>query len=444
MTSAGRGSFGGLMAAGGIVLAGLALSGACVVEGLRPWGVEELSLPEGGRVLSRGESSPDKASLSTVLELEGSDAALVVLRSERGFKAEWDGRGPFDLGELPAGRYESEVTPLTTGISLGTSSFEVEAGKSCRFGFDVGRGDWMGGCEEEAVAAVVSGTGSESTQDMVEPAGPAPEVEPAQVSEAAPPMAPAPRPAPPAASKSSYPMKRIPSGTYTIGCTSGQSDCRDEEKPPQAVRLSRAFYIGESEVTQGLYEEVMFRNLSHFKGCGPTCPVENVSWFDAVRFANALSVREGFPECYRISGNSVSWPSGFACGGYRLPTESEWEVAARGGSDLLYAGSDELSAVAWHFGDSDHRTHPVCGKGRNGYGLCDMSGNVWEWTWDWYGSYPGGTVTDPLGPPSGSRRVTRGGGWRSSSQYLRVAERAIAPPNARSSHLGFRLVRSVP
>ncbi|MFM2246878.1 MAG: hypothetical protein RL071_2952, partial [Pseudomonadota bacterium] len=217
---------------------------------------------------------------------------------------------------------------------------------------------------------------------------------------------------------SGYALRLVPAGTYTVGCTSGQGgDCFDDEKPARKVTLSRSVYMGETEVTQGLYQRLMGSNPSKFTSCGSNCPVEQVSWVDVVKLANKLSAAEGLESCYVINGESVSWPKGPACLGYRLPTEAEWEVSARGGGDAKYGGGNELSAVGWFDGNSGSKTHPVGQKQANAYDLHDMSGNVWEWTWDWYDerAYAAGAVRDPLGPASGSTRVYRGGSWGDGS-----------------------------
>ena len=241
----------------------------------------------------------------------------------------------------------------------------------------------------------------------------------------------------------------IPAGSFQMDCTLGDLNCNDNEKPVRKVTISRDFYMMESEVTQGLYESVMGSNPSHFKGSN--LPVEQVTWFDAVKFANKLSVKEGLEQCYSISGTNVSW-SNKSCNGWRLPTEAEWEYTARGGDlQYKYAGSDRLSGV-WTYENSGNKTHSVCGKSKNGYGLCDMIGNVWEWTWDWYdeslyGSHADrGTVRDPYGSGtlanSDSIRVWRGGRWKDIAWCSHVSGRYYDSLDCEDRYLGFRLGRT--
>ena len=245
-------------------------------------------------------------------------------------------------------------------------------------------------------------------------------------------------------SASGYALRYVPPGRYRIGCTSGRSECLDHEMPSHEVVLTSGYWMGESEVTQGLYTSVMGSNPSGFSSCGASCPVEKVSWFQAVEFANALSRQEGLSECYRVSGRTVSLVAGLACGGYRLPTESEWEASARAGNDVLYAGGSEVDSVAWYEENSGGKTHPVCQKASNPYGLCDMTGNVWEWTWDEFGPYSADLKTDPVGPAPGSARVYRGGSWGDPAGYARVVVRYGYAPGLRYDYVGFRLVRPVP
>jgi sulfatase modifying factor 1 len=187
------------------------------------------------------------------------------------------------------------------------------------------------------------------------------------------------------------------------------------ETPQHSVIITRGYCMKATEVTQGEWQAVMGSNPSKFKDCGANCPVEQVSWDDAVGYANTLSRREGLPECY--AGSTFT---GLGCRGYRLPTEAEWEYAARAGT------------LTPPYGPIDPPYGPI--DTRNRFGLYDMLGNVSEWTGDWHGPYPG-TVTDPTGPATGFERVVRGGDFAFRSGY---------PPGVRGRYLGFRLVRTMP
>jgi formylglycine-generating enzyme required for sulfatase activity len=236
---------------------------------------------------------------------------------------------------------------------------------------------------------------------------------------------------------------RVPAGAYAIGCTPGQGTACDSDEKAATVTLTRSVLVMRREVTQGLYAAVMGSNPSGFQNCGLDCPVEMLSWFDAVNFANELSRLEGLEQCYVISGERVSWPRGLSCKGYRLPTEAEWEVAARGGEDTLYAGGSDAEAVAWIDANSGGKPHAVGSKRANGYGLYDMSGNVWEWVWDSMGSTtPAGA--DPLGPATGSFRYVRGGSWNFSARDARVANRFGNHPGYCGVVFGLRLSRTAP
>ena len=218
-------------------------------------------------------------------------------------------------------------------------------------------------------------------------------------------------------------MKWIPGGTFTMGSPASEAG-RESDEVQHEVTLTQGFWLMEHEVTQGEWEAVMGSNPSGFSSCGPTCPVEQVNWNDAVEFAKRASARDGVA--------------------YRLPTESEWEYAARGGKEAVYAGSNEATSVGWIDTNSGAKTHTVCQKPRNGSGLCDLTGNVYEWVSDWEGAYPSGSVTDPTGASSGSLRVFRGGSWGLSARYARVAYRDGGGPALRYHGLGFRLARTSP
>jgi len=234
-------------------------------------------------------------------------------------------------------------------------------------------------------------------------------------------------------------MVLVEGGTFQMGSKSGESD----EKPMHSVRVS-SFYIGKYEVTQKEWMDVMGSNPSRWKG--DKLPVENVSWYDAVDYCNKRSVKEGLTPCYSGSGASIS--CNWSANGYRLPTEAEWEYAARGGSQskgYTYVGSNDLGSVGWYDGNSGAKTHPVGGKAANELGLHDMSGNVWEWCWDWYdsGYYGKSPGFDPRGAVSGSSRVLRGGSWSPNANVCRVAYRSgNNPDDGLNSNYGLRLARA--
>ena len=206
---------------------------------------------------------------------------------------------------------------------------------------------------------------------------------------------------------------KISSGSFMMG-----GDKSDGEKPVHKITISNDFYMGKYEVTQAQWKAVMSSNPSNFKG--DNLPVEQVSWDDAQEFIKKLNAKGE--------------------GTYRLPTEAEWEYAARSGTTGDYAGN--LDAMAWYSTNSGNKTHEVGTKQANGWGLYDMHGNVWEWCADWYGAYSSSAQTDPTGATSGSVRVFRGGGWFSDAVYLRSAIRNYNSPSYRGSVLGFRVVRN--
>jgi sulfatase modifying factor 1 len=209
------------------------------------------------------------------------------------------------------------------------------------------------------------------------------------------------------------------------------------------VTLTRGFWMGETEVTQGLWSAVMGVNPSEFRSAtSGAMPVERVSWEDSVEFVNEVSRLMGFPPVYAGSGDDVRW--GQRAPGFRLPTEAEWEYAGRAGRDFEFAGSDRAADVAWTRENSSLRSHSVGLKRPNAWGLRDMSGNVYEWCWDRYGDYPRADSVDPTGPSRGPNRVIRGGSWYYVPRFARVAYRSWYEPGFRGNYLGLRLVRTGP
>lgn len=214
----------------------------------------------------------------------------------------------------------------------------------------------------------------------------------------------------------SFKMIFVEGGTFSMGSSSGDSD----EQPVHSVTLS-GYYIGETEVTQELWQAVMGSNPSAFTG--NRRPVERVSWHDCQEFIEKLNV---------LTGEN-----------FRLPTEAEWEYAACGGNkskNYAYPGSDNVGDVAWYSGNSNSTTHEVKGKLPNELGLYDMGGNVWEWCSDWYGRYSAGAVTNPQGPTSGSARIYRGGCWFYDADLCRCVYRDRSTPTGAGNTLGLRLV----
>ena len=220
-------------------------------------------------------------------------------------------------------------------------------------------------------------------------------------------------------------MVFVPGGAFTMGSPANEKD-RETDETQHSVTVS-SFYMGKHEVTQAEWVKIMGSNPSNFKNCDQ-CPVEQVSWNDVQEYIKKLNAQTGKK--------------------YRLPTEAEWEYAARGGqhaarageSSFVYAGSNNLDEVAWYTDNSGAKTHPVGGKKANQLGLYDMSGNVWEWCADWYAAYPTAAQTDPQGPATGVHRLFRGGGWVSAPLNCRAADRGGYEPTRRGYYLGFRLV----
>ena len=222
-----------------------------------------------------------------------------------------------------------------------------------------------------------------------------------------------------------YRMRWIDAGQFLMGSPVGEADRQDRqdrEGPQHLVTITRPFWLGETPVTQALWQAVMQENPSHFMG--PERPVEQVSWEDCQRLCARLE--------RLIPGLVV-----------RLPTEAEWEFACRAGTTAATYAEDgaTLDAIAWWSGNSENQTHLVRQKQANAWGLYDMLGNVWEWCSDCMRTYSSEPAADPMGPVQGVHRVYRGGGWRSDARIVRAAARYANHPDYRYSALGFRLAR---
>ena len=266
----------------------------------------------------------------------------------------------------------------------------------------------------------------------------------------------------------------IPAGTFTMG-SPGSEPCRFDEEVQHQVTLTQSFALKATEVTQAEWEALMGNNPSEKSPGCDECPVETVNWYEALAYCNALSASAGLEACYTLSGCTaqspgtnmtctgvtVTAPDGdvYGCEGYRLPTEAEWEYAARAGTtEATYNGdiasgdcylvSPVLEPIAWYGQNSGFTTNPVAQKDANPWGLYDMLGNVWEWTWDKYGSYDNGASQDPTGASSGSVRVYRGCGWatlnHATARRCRAAVRDGDTPERRYAVVGFRPARSLP
>ena len=230
----------------------------------------------------------------------------------------------------------------------------------------------------------------------------------------------------------------VEGGSFLMGSNSRRSN----EKPVHQVSLS-SFYMGKYEVSQKEWREVMGNNPSKSKG--DNLPVECVTWYDAVEYCNKRSLKEGLLPCY--SGSREDIKCDWTANGYRLPMEAEWEYAARGGKaskGYEYSGSNDLDSVGWYRVNSESKTDAVGGKVPNELGLYDMSGNVWEWCWDIYGSYPSGAQYNPTGSNSGSYRVLRGGSWYYDAYSCTVSYRAYLYATVSYSDIGFRVCRVSP
>lgn len=250
----------------------------------------------------------------------------------------------------------------------------------------------------------------------------------------------------------------IPGGSFDMGSPESEN-WRSNDELQHAVTVS-GFYMSQYEVTQAQYRAAMGENPSNFSG--DNLPVESLSWLDAVRYCNARSEQEGLTPAYRIDGEQVQWDR--SAGGYRLPTEAEWEYACRAGTATPFNTESSISAEEANYyghypyeieenyfsqgnlstqpGQYRQTTVPVGSFSPNAFGLYDMHGNVGEWVWDYYGDYEAGEQSDPVGPLSGTLRVYRGGGWNDFAKNMRSSYRATLPGNQGSASVGLRLVQN--
>ena len=248
----------------------------------------------------------------------------------------------------------------------------------------------------------------------------------------------------------------VPAGTFTMGCVGSRDNvaggCTATESPAHSVTLTRALWVMTTETTNSMWSAHMAYSPQTTPTCGSgNCPVGTVSWHEVVAFSNALSASEGLPYCYSCTGSGATVTcsplgSPYDCSGYRLPTEAEWEYAARGGENFPYAGSVTLADVGWYTDNSGGQMHSVAEKPPNGFGLYDLSGNTWEWCHDSWGgaaNYVATAATDPWSA-SGFYNVRRGGAFSIAETNSRLSNRNMFDPADRNGGLGFRLVRSVP
>jgi len=245
-------------------------------------------------------------------------------------------------------------------------------------------------------------------------------------------------------------MVWIQGGTFRMGSTGQWAGTSDQ--PVHEVTVS-SFFISTHEITQAQHEAVMDTNPSFF--LGPNRPVEMLDWYEAARFCNRLSEIEGFSKFYDdddLNSRALTVRMTWDATGYRLPTEAEWEYACRAGTTTDYHNGNEtqevcdpvdpnLSEIAWYCGNAGDETHDVGQKTPNGFGLYDMSGNVYEWCNDWWEEYSPDSQIDPRGPSTGTRHVRRGGSWGAAARSCRSAARGACIPEGRHDHMGFRIVR---
>ena len=240
--------------------------------------------------------------------------------------------------------------------------------------------------------------------------------------------------------KAQIEMILLPKGSFMMGANPNSRFADEDELPPHKVSFKKGFWISTVPITQAFYHAVTGQNPSNHKASEH--PVESVTWFDVIRFCNALSLRERLSPAYEIDvddESEIRWSK--ASNGYRLLTEAEWEFAARANRKHVFSGGDDPELVGWFQENSEEHSKPVGQKEPNVWGLYDMSGNVWEWCWDWKGPYNNRSAMDPIGPPEGLGRIFRGGSYLNDPSYMRVSHRGFERPGNHMPNLGFRIGR---
>lgn len=245
-------------------------------------------------------------------------------------------------------------------------------------------------------------------------------------------------------------LVKIEGGSFLMGSKDDNRIAENDEQKRHEVKVS-PFEINRLEVTVWEWKEYCKKTKTALPkaptwGWNDNYPITNITWFDAVKYCNWLSKQDGLKPAYTLAGPNVACD--FTANGYRLPTEAEWEFAAKGGTkskNTYFSGSDELNEVAWYVKNSDRRPHAVGTKLPNELGIHDMSGNVWEWCWDWYNKdyYKVEDGNNPKGPIRGEKKSVRGGSWDSQESYLRTANRISTVPSITNEFYGFRLARTI-